>query len=322
MATTVHVTATPIDALGLVALRVDTSGDLVPTVTLARRVVGDMATDPVVLAAGYLSVSGELDLVNGSAVVFDTTVPLDTPVEYLVAVSGGVPAVATAPVTVASGSVWRLGDPLRPYLDITATLATGVAECSTARATLTMGLSGDSLDGQGELVQVPGRRDSLVGTEPISMPTFELRLATRTATDRTAVESLLEPGGVLLLRMPSAYAMPPRYVAVSRASVDRLVSDQRRPWRRFTISLQQVGNPAGGAYGWLGVRWADLCTGPYATYAALTAAGVSWASIADGVGGGVYPTVMRTWSEVTATWATWAPLTATGKTWSQLVAGS
>lgn len=322
MATVVHVTATPLVGLGLVVLRVDVSGDLVPRVDLARRAVGDTTIDPVILAAGYLSVDGNLELVNGSAMVYDTTVPLDVPVEYLVAVPGEELVVVTGPVTVASGGLWRLGDPARPYLDITASLAAGVAECSTVGAIITMGMSGDSLDGRGETADVPGRRDPIVGTEVMSLPRFELRMATRTTADREAAEALLATGDVLLLRTPSAYAMGPRYVLVSEVQIDRLVNDHRKSWRRISAGLRQVGAPEVGAYGWLGTRWMDLCTGPYATWADLTAAGISWSTIGYGIAGGAFPAAMRTWFEVNATWASWAALTATGKTWAQLVEGA
>ena len=326
MTTLIHVSASVYADLGLVMLRVDTSGDLAPgdVVSLGRRNVDSAVVEDVVVPAGYLSPSGDVHLVNGSGLFADTTVPLDTPVEYLAALPGQSMAVVAGPVTVDSGLNWRLGDPFRPYLDMPLILARSnpVLCPPTDRAALILSLSEDNLDGQGEMTQIPGRADPVVSVEPIATPTFEVRLATRTRVDRDAALALFASGDVLLLRPPGIYETDPRFVEVTGVRVARISSDHRRSWRTITVSAREVAQPAGSAYGWLGARWTDLCGGTYPTWSAMAAAGISWGSLGAGVAGGGLPAAMRTWTEVSASWATWDDLTATGKTWAQVLAGA
>jgi len=302
-------------------LRVDLSGVIVPEVVIMREVVATAVQSPVIVPAGYLGASATVKLINGSGIWADTTVPLDTPVRYLAALPGATPAPATGSVTVASGGLWRLGNPTRPYQDITLVRAAPAPHCATTGAVVIVGLTADQHEGQGETQKLAGRADPLVGTDPLATPTFSLRLWTRLETDREALLDLYRTGDVLLLRAPVTYQLAPRYVLVGGVGVERVVSDHRKTWRSVSAELREVAAPTAAAYGWLGTRWIDMCA-TYATWAAFVAAGSSWAAVASGVATGVFPAVMRTWAEVDATWATWAPLTATGKTWAELVAGT
>lgn len=320
MAVEVHVTPTPYAALGLVMLRVDLSGGTIDEVTVERQAVVTGDTLPPIVPAGYLGATATVRLINGSGVWADTTVPLDTPVQYLAAVPGEDPVASGDPVTLDSGGVWRLGNPFRPYQDVLLTLAAPTPHCSATGAAVIMGLTADQHNGQGELQRLAGRAGPLVGTDPLETPTFDLRLWTRLEADREAVLDLHRTGDILLLRAPSTYQLAPRYVFVSGVGVERVSADHRKTWRAIVAQLREVDQPVGGAYGWLGVRWVDLCT-VYPTWADLLAAGASWATIATGGATGAFPAAMRTWAEVDATWATWAGLTAEGKTWAELVAG-
>lgn len=326
MTTLVHVSPMVYADLGIVLLRVDTSGDPPPggVVSLARREVGSSISDPIIVPAGYLDTSGDVQLVNTSALLADTTVPLDTPVEYLSGLPGTTLTVTAGPVTVASGSKWRLGDPLQPYLDLTLlkTRGSSATACPTStQAIIVSGLGEDSLDMQSELVQLPGSRTPLPGIQPISSPTFEVRFGTRTQADREAAEALFASGNILLLRAPSTYQMDPRFVAVQSARISRVRADHRVQWRMVTAQMRVVAQPPGAAYGFLGARWADLCA-TYATWTDLNAAGLSWASLGTGVAGGTFPTAMRTWAEVASGFATWNDVAAGGRTWDQLLAGA
>lgn len=325
MTTMVHVTAVPYEGTGMVMLRVDTSGDPAPgdIVTLGRRPVGSTAASPAIVPAGYLATSGDVRLINGSGLFYDTTIPLDTPVEYLSGLPGGTATVAAGPITLGSQSTWRLGDPLRPYLDMAMVLTRSTATaCPVAPNAIITSLTDDSLSGQSESVAVPGSGYPLTNPEPISSPTFGIAFVTKTTADREAAESLFAPGGILLLRAPSAYALPSRYLRVDSVGIARVRSDHRFPWRRFDAQVREEEQPTGAAYGWLGACWADLCSGSYPTWSAVTAAGLSWSSLATGIASGAYPSVMRTYPEVAATWATYADLEATGKTYAQLAAGA
>ncbi len=326
MFTLIHVSPTVYAGLGIVMLRVDTSGDPAPgdLVVIARRIVGSTSPEEVIPAAGYLSESSTVHLINGSSILFDTTVPLDTAVEYLAYLPGEDPEVVTGGVTVPSGMIWRLGDPVRPYLDLPLTLSrANPVECpTTAGAKIILSLSDDSLDMQSEIMKLPGSRTPLTYTEPIASPTFEIRFATRSVADRQAAENLLAPGGVLLLRAPSVYQFVQRYLVVTSAKIERISADHRKSWRIFTVQAKECSQPPGAAYGWLGARWLDLCYGGYADWDAILAAGLSWGSLGTGIAGGGYPSEMRTYAEVDATYAIHAALIATGKTYSDLVTGA
>lgn len=323
--TTIHVTAIPMSDLGLVMLRVDTSGAPPPagTVILARRNVGATSSMYPTVPAGFLSTEATVQLVGTSAAFVDSTAPLDTPVEYLAGLPGATLSVVASPVTVASGGRWWLGDPLRPYLDMSLVTkrSSGLA-CPIVGYRVISSLGDDAWDGRRDLVDVPGSRYPIAAAEPMASPTFEIRFGTRTLADRQAAEALFAPGDTLLLRAPTGYGLDPTYVAVTSLQLARVSANHQRTERVVTARVKVMEQPAGAAYGWLGARWADLCSGAYPTWSAMTAAGLSWGSLGTGVASGAYPTAMRTWSEVSATWATWALLTATGKTWEAVAVGS
>jgi hypothetical protein len=326
MATLIHVTHAVYVGLGLVIVRVDASGDPPPdgAAVIARRMVGSTILSYPNLPAGYLSSNATVQLVDGVGLFADTTAPLDTPFEYLSGLPGETLAVAAGPVTVPSGSVWRFGDPLRPYLDVPLTLSrSSKVECpTTAGAKIILSLSNDNLSLQTEVLGVPGSRYPIAIPEPIASPLFDIRIATRAREDREAMEALLAPGGVLLIRPPSPYQMGPRYLIPTGVEIARISADHRKPWRVFTIQARECAQPAGEAYGWLGARWQDLCSGPYATWGDVAAAGLSWGSLGMGAGSSGYPGSITTWTAVGATYPTWADLTATGKTWHELLVGA
>jgi hypothetical protein len=326
MSTLVHVSPSVYSSLGLVVLRIDTSGDPPPggLVSITRREVGYTVESPVVAPAGYASGSAVIRLVNGSAIIADTTVPLDVAIEYLAGLPGETLTVAAGPVTLLSGATWRLGDPLRPYLDLALTpRRTTPVECpTTAGAKIILGLTADQLDLQSEIGQLPGNRNPLVSVEPIASPSFEVRFATRSQPDREAAEALFAPGGILLLRAPATYQFRQRYLIPTGLSISRVSSDHRKPWRVITVQARECSQPPGASYGWLGTRWQDLCSGGYTTWAALAIAGLSWGSMGTGVVGGGFPAAMRTWTEVDSAYASWGALTVAGLTWSELLGGA
>lgn len=321
MTTLVHVSATPYPSLALVVLRIDTSGDPVDSAVVVRRVVGETDTVAVVPPAGMDADAGGITLVNGSLVVVDSSAPLDTPFEYLAAPPGDDPVVVCTPVTLASQNLWRLGDPARPYLDLALrTVRDNPTTCSSANIVI-LGLTDDDSAGRGDLYEVPGSRYPHAQAEYQATPAFQIRFGTETLADRQAAEALFVSGAILLLRSPATYGIDPRYVKVDEVLVARESRDLRRPWRIFTVSCRQVQAPAVGSYGWTGARFADLCSGGYATWSAMLAGGLSWASWGYGVGGGGFPAAGMTWTELAATYADWTAVTATGKTWGELAGG-
>lgn len=322
MTTLIHVTATPVSSLALVMLRVDTSGDRVPAVTLLRRVVGSTVTASVIVPAGMADADGNLLVPGGSAELLDSTAPLDTPFEYLAGLPGQTPTVVCTPVTLASSDMWHLGDPARPYLDLALSRTTTTPYCDTSGSIIILGLSDDTLGGRGDVLEIPGRRMPQAQVEYQQTPSFQVRFGTKLTSDRQAAEALFATGDVLLLRVPVAYDLDPRYVMVDEVQIGRVSTDHRKEWRLFTVSLREVDQPAVQSGGAAGFRFSDLCSGGYATWSAMVAGGLSWASLGYGVGGGGLPAVMRTWAEVNSTWASWNALAATGKTWTDVVTGA
>lgn len=313
-------TASPIPQLGVVWLSVDTSGAPAPAEVVITR--EDSATaDPIeqLYPDGYLASSGQLALVNGSAVFVDTTCPLDTPVTYTGTVPGGA-STTTSAVTLDSDRVWRLGSPELPYLDVALPLSVDPPHCPPAGGKMMLSLDSDATSGQDQTEQVPGSRYPLVAHEPATSRTFGLRVAARGQTDTEQLELLLAEGRTVLLRSPSGYAFGSRYALVMSTSVDRLVPDHRRPWRVVSAVLRELERPVVSPYGTLGARWEDLCA-VYPTWAAMAADSVSWASLVSGVAGGPLPSGVRTWDDVDTTWASWAALTATGYSWSDVLRG-
>lgn len=321
MATLVHVSPTMFPEAGSVLLRVDISGDAAATVVVVRRTVGQVATEPIIAPAGFVAPNGDIALLDGSAVLIDTGAPLDTPFEYLASVSGGTLVLVAGPMTLPSSTVWRLGDPLAPYLDVPLVLSEVLSACSTAGAIVVLGLESDDYESQTILVRFDGVAAPRAISRPLSTPSTTLNLATRTLQDRDRIRALASPGRVLELRAPAVYGVAPRYVVVQGMSVARLTRDHRKVWRSVTLQLMETSQPSGGAYGQVGNRWVDLCDGPYATFAAATAAGAFWWAIAAGIVGGTYPVSMRTCASAAAEFATCALMAAGGRTCEELVGG-
>lgn len=319
----VHVAATPDDAAGIVRLRVSASGSTVRSVQLYRRVVGSTELVRVIPPGSYLDVDSGILLVSSQAVFDDTTAPLNSPFEYLAAPVGEDPVTASDQVTLSFTGNWWLGDPLRPHLDLSVVMRNGATPCSGTRAIYFLGVSALDRDGRSIRSDVPSQTYQYHTTYPMGAPSGILSVATRQLPDKDDMNLLFDSGDILLLRAPltGGYGFTNLFLSIARVQEARLVSDHRVPWRRFNIQFQVVGPPAGGAYATDGTSWGDLCDGAYATLADMLVDSVSWATIAAGIPGGVFPSVWRTCTEVDATWATCAALAATGLDCTELVTG-
>lgn len=321
----VHVTAVPEATRGLIHLDVASSGLPAGGVTLFRRLVGGTTLDRVIVPAAWAELDGTIRLLNAQAAFDDTCAPLDLAVEYLATWAGqATPTVVSGSAILANPGGWWLGCPMRPYLNLVLSMRTALVPCSGSRAIFILKFGDEERAARSTLTDQSQRADRIHTSYPMGMVTSNLELATKELADADALAALLDPGDVLLLRAPGngGYGFVNRFCSITGSGSARLVADGRRAWRRTSLEYELVLAPAGGAYGTSGVTWDGLCGGAYATLAAATAAGTSWRSIADGIVGGTYPTVFRTWSEVSSTWATWAALTATGKTWLQVTDGS
>jgi hypothetical protein len=98
-------------------------------------------------------------------------------------------------------------------------------------------------------------------------------------------------------------------------------NDMRQQWRQFKIPFVEADRPAGLMFGTLGSRWMDMCD-VYATFAAATAAGISWYDVMQGAAGAPGDGIVvgwATWSSVVGQYATWTAEVTGNATWMDLV---
>jgi hypothetical protein len=102
----------------------------------------------------------------------------------------------------------------------------------------------------------------------------EMRVGTASLTDLARVKALHAPGAPLLLQINSAYGEADAYQLHGDLSVPRINGDQKVPWRIVSSEFIKVAAPVGPAEGTYRTRYVDLAK--YPTFAAATAAGVTW----------------------------------------------
>lgn len=330
MTAAVSVSPLPYPAMGTVMLQVDWSGGLVgPGVigeaTVLRRVVGSTSTAPVIIPASMLGPNGGILLSETSGTLADTTAPLDVPIEYLSAPIGETSYSVSGQVTLASNGYWRLGDPLIPSSDVqvSVTRTTAVSRCSNESGIFLLEFNNETRKNQSQLTVVDEQKYPIHTSRVRLSEDGGFVLATRQLTDLDKVNLLLDTGNILCLRAPGAttYGMSVWFIHAGDVAIDRLTADMRRTWRKITIPTSNQLQPAGAASAPTGTSWDELCGGPYATLADLTAAGMTYTDASGGVVN-TFPAAYRTCAEVSATWASCAALTATGKTCVQLVMGA
>lgn len=117
-----------------------------------------------------------------------------------------------------------------------------------------------------------------------SSVTSTLTLVSRTFPDRDRLATLLAPGSPLLFQAPDEYGLPDRYLSVGTDSIGRVLPDHKIPIRVFSLPHVVVSSPGGPMQGTVGARWQDTCN-RYATWAAVTAAGLTWTQVLDGLAG-------------------------------------
>lgn len=159
-------------------------------------------------------------------------------------------------------------------------------------------------------------------TQVRSKPVSTLQLVLRTFADGDALNRLTGTGNVLWMFVPAKYGYGYPYVSVGDVTLGRMSRDYRRQWQLAGLPWVTVAQPAGLSYGTLGTRWDDLCQ-PYATFAAATAANVTWMQVLTGYASLVGPPAsFRTWAAVLTSFASWSAVNSGGRTWQQLLAGS
>lgn len=293
-------------------------------VLVFRRVVGETATAAVNPPGGAAGPNGGVLTAGGAAVLADTTAPLDVAVEYLTTVVGGDDLVSDE-VTLESGGSWWLGDPLIPAsnirMSVSKTAATG--PCSVASGVFVVTFGGQTRTDRSILTETDATGDRLHTSIPRLSDTSSITLATRQLSDLGAVNTLLDPGNVLCLRLPGAttYGFDVLYLHIGESVVTRLTADMRRTWRMVQLPTVEVLAPAGGSAATLGASWDELCGGPWATFSDLSTDDVSYTDTSMGMAGGTWPATYPDCTDVAATYATCALLAAAGLTCTELATG-
>jgi hypothetical protein len=282
-------TAIPEPSFGRVRLEIDFSDTPAATHIHVHRSLDNTpvhGVDPVVRMYGVLDeftdAFGTWDLKrlsNGRAVLYDTELPLDTPVWYRADTSQ---VLSTAfdddgsHTVASSGQVW-LKSPIWPAHDIAATVPAGVSDptCDPTSGVYVVGFEPSQYASANGQFPVEASPYPAVTSRTRKGKTFGMVLVTRLLADRDRMLTLLGTGSPLLVQTPATWGYGDMYVDVGDATEGRLARDHRKPWRQWTLPLVQIARPAGLQYGVDAARWLDLCD-VYATWGAIEAAGKTW----------------------------------------------
>lgn len=204
---------------------------------------------------------------------------------YTVAVTNAAGSATSAGVTVASLGACRLKDPLRPGASIRVDFAFDPnPQCTPTEGVFFQSMDTMSRSANAATFNISNQAKPTVTSKARSSPTSTLTLVSRTFADRDRLNTLLDPGSPLLFQVPAEYGVPDMYLSVATASESRVLPDHRFPIRVFQLPFASVAAPGGPMQGTVGARWSDLCN-RYATWAAITSAGLTWTQILDGAAG-------------------------------------
>lgn len=188
-------------------------------------------------------------------------------------------------VTVASQGAVRLKDPLRPGNNVRVDFIFDPnPQCVPSEGIFWQSLDTEDQAANSATFNVNNQATPIVVSKTRSSVTSTLTLVSRTFADRDRLDVLLAPGSPLLFQVPDEYGMPDRYLSVGNSQKGRVLPDHRFPIRVFSLPHTVVLAPGGPMQGTLGARWSDGCN-RYASWGAVTTAGLTWTQILDGAAG-------------------------------------
>jgi hypothetical protein len=179
----------------------------------------------------------------------------------------------------------QLKDPLRPGNNVRVDFAFDPNPlCIPAEGVFWQSLDVEQQAANAATFNVNNQPNPVVVSKVRSSPTSTLTLVSRTFADRDRLITLLAPGSPLLFQAPDEYGLPDRYLSVAADSIARVLPDHRFPIRVFSLPHAVVSSPGGPMQGTVGARWQDTCN-RYATWALVTAAGLTWTQVLQGLAG-------------------------------------
>jgi hypothetical protein len=193
------------------------------------------------------------------------------------ATSGGV-------VVPSLGACW-LKDPLRPGSNVRVDFAFDPnPACTPTEGVFFQSMDTEQRGANAVTFNVNNQAQPLVVSKTRSSITSALTLVSRTFADRDRLNTALSYGSPLLFQVPDEYGIPDQYLSVGTTTVTRILPDHRFPIRVFQLPYAAVSAPGGPMQGTVGARWQDTCN-RYATWNAITSAGLTWTQVLDGGAG-------------------------------------
>lgn len=208
-------------------------------------------------------------IITGSA---PATLPMFVGEMYLT--TTGTTIVASTSVVVPSdgGGWWT--DPLHPWTKLRLQVDLAAVGCNSLPGVAYLGVGDETFPSDSSLMEVNDAEYPVATWNRRKAGRSSIRVATRRLTDLAKVRELHASGAPLLLQMHRDYGETDAYGLYGDLSTPRIASDQREEWRLIGASFGKVGPPPGPAEGTLKTRYMDF--GKYTTFAAATAAGVTW----------------------------------------------
>lgn len=264
-----------------------------------------------------------IELSAGQAVLYDTEAPLDVSLFYITDDPTHAYTATSTEVILPSGQDVWLRDPLLPFnnVRVSGTVTPGLPECRPGAGIYFLPMGDENKPSATTAAQVNNRARPIPLVRVRGSKTSTLNLVTRTFADQALVEAINDPGTTLLLDVPPKFGYDRRYISVGDVPIARISRNQTRQWGQVAMPYVVVDAPAGLGYGTLGTRWADMCD-QYATFGAMTAAGITWRGVLLGQAGAPgTAAALRTWAQVLSDFASWSAYNSGGRTWQSGLEG-
>jgi hypothetical protein len=189
-----------------------------------------------------------------------------------------VPAGSANLLYLPTDNAYWLRDPQNPALDLPFYNTNPTAsDCLPVNGLYFSSMGDENYTNLGVLQQIDDSAFSALGVAVRAAKTSTLTVVARTFESRDALLKLLASGNPLMFQAPVQYGIPDMWLAALDVPVQRPLSDHRRQWRLFAISLQQIDRPVGAGGGAAGMLWSDTLnpTFPYQTWAQVNAANIN-----------------------------------------------